>query len=229
MGLDAVELVMDVEDHFGITIQDSEAERIRTVGDLVALIHGRLAAAHESSCPTLRAFLRLRTTLRETIGDSTFRIRPRQPIAQRLTAPQRRALWKRLAALLGSPPRDLRRPRVLRRILAASLVAILAGAVMAAAAIDIRIMPLTLALAALCMLGLHIATVRFRTMPPREWETFGDVAAKIVGVTTATKRLQLRSVEDVLVELRPLIVKVLGVNGDEVVAGARFVEDLGLG
>jgi hypothetical protein len=229
MGLDAVELVMDVEDHFGITIQDCEAERARTVGDLVALIDGRLSAARETYCPTLPAFLKLRSTVRDAIGDSTFRIRPRQHIAQRLAAPQRRELWKRLSALLGSPPRGLRRPRALRRILAASLVAILAISVIAAVVLDIRILPLTLALAGLCILVLHIATVPFRSMPPHEWVTFGDVAAKIVGVTTATKQLQLRTADDILAELRPLIVNALGVNGDEVVSGARLVEDLGLG
>lgn len=229
MGLDFVELVMDVEDHFGILIKDSEAERVRTVGDLVALIDGRRSAAHEMYCPTLSAFLKLRSTVRDVIGDTTFRIRPRQHIAQRLTAPQRRELWKRLSALLDSPPRGLRRSRVLQRTLAALFVAILTISAIAAVAIDIRILPLTLALAGLCMLVLHIATVPFRTMPPYEWVTFGDVAAKIAGVTTATKQLQLRSADDILAELRPLIVNALGVNGDEVVSSARFVEDLGVG
>ncbi len=229
MGLDAVELVMDVEDHFGITIQDSEAERARTVGDLVALIHCRLSAAQETCCPTLPAFLKLRSAVRDAIGDSTFRIRPRQRITQRLSASQRRELWKRLPALLGSPPRSLRRPQALRRILVASLVATLIIAVSAAAAIDTRILPLTLALAGLWILVLRIATVPFSTIPPREWVTFGEVAAKIVGVTAATKQLHLRSADDILAELRPLIVNVLGVDGDEVVSSARFVEDFGVG
>ncbi len=35
--------------------------------------------------------------------------------------------------------------------------------------------------------------------------------------------------DDVLCELRPLIAEVLGVNGDEIVASARFIEDLGVG
>ena len=34
MGLDIVELVMEVEETFGIDIPDQDAERLRTVGDL---------------------------------------------------------------------------------------------------------------------------------------------------------------------------------------------------
>lgn len=133
MGLDGVALVIEVEDHFGITLQDSSAERILTVGDLVELIHGRLMAAQDSYCPTLSTFLKLR------------------------------------------------------------------------------------------------ATVRFRVTPPSGWETFGDVTIKIIGTTMATKQLNLRTIEDVFDELRPIIVETLGVDISEVVLTARFIEDLDVG
>lgn len=229
MGLDAVELVMDVEDHFGITMQYPEWERVRTVGDLVAIVHGRISAAHKMSCPTLPAFLKLRSTVRDAIGDHTFRIRPHQRIVQRLSAPQRRKLWERLPDLLGSSPRALRQSRLLRRVLAASSAATLAIAVIAAAVIDVRILPLTIVLAGLCIFLLCRATEPFRTMPPPEWETFGEVAVKIVGAASATKQLQLRSRDDVLKELRPLIASILQVEHDRIVSSARLVEDLGMG
>ena len=36
--LDAVEIIMDIEDEFGIEIDDTRAEGIATIGDLVAYI-----------------------------------------------------------------------------------------------------------------------------------------------------------------------------------------------
>lgn len=36
--LDVVEIVMDLEEEFGITIEDSDAEHIRTVGDAIEFL-----------------------------------------------------------------------------------------------------------------------------------------------------------------------------------------------
>jgi len=66
MGLDAVELVMDVEDRFGITITDAEATSIRTVGDLVELCRQRIVAIDATRCRSLPCFT--------TFGDITRRM-----------------------------------------------------------------------------------------------------------------------------------------------------------
>jgi acyl carrier protein len=43
MGLDIVELVMEVEHVFGIEIPDADAERLRTVGSMYAYLRERVA------------------------------------------------------------------------------------------------------------------------------------------------------------------------------------------
>lgn len=43
--LQAVTLVMDLEDEFGVVIEDEEIEKLRTVGDVLTIIHEKQAAA----------------------------------------------------------------------------------------------------------------------------------------------------------------------------------------
>jgi len=43
MGLDLVEMVMEVESEFGIEISEADAERLRTVGLLFDYVHARVA------------------------------------------------------------------------------------------------------------------------------------------------------------------------------------------
>ncbi len=40
--LDTVELIMEFEKEFGITIEDSEAEKIQTVGDVVTFLSDKV-------------------------------------------------------------------------------------------------------------------------------------------------------------------------------------------
>lgn len=41
--LDTVELIMDFEKEFGVTIPDEEAEKIKTVGDAIAFVEAHAA------------------------------------------------------------------------------------------------------------------------------------------------------------------------------------------
>lgn len=228
MGMDGVEIVMDVEDHFGISIQDSEAERVRSVGDLVALVHGRIVAARREYCPNLPAFLSLRRATRNILADDSARLRPRDAVATVLRPPQRRELWKQLSDLMGTPPRSLRRPTLLRRMLVTLSITILLLALILAFAIDLQTLPLTIIVAVGVIALLHFVTVPFRSIPPDGWATFGDITTKLAGVRVATKMIHLRNENEILNELRPLLVDVLGVDASEIVPSARFIEDLGM-
>lgn len=60
MGLDSVELVMDVEKTFGIEIPDSEAEKIFTVGDLHEAVWRRVTKSSTQTCKSQALFYELR-------------------------------------------------------------------------------------------------------------------------------------------------------------------------
>ena len=42
--MQAITLMMDLEDKFDVTVEDAELERLRTVGDVLALLDSKLSA-----------------------------------------------------------------------------------------------------------------------------------------------------------------------------------------
>ena len=48
MGLDSVEIIMDIEDRFGIEITDAEAARCWRVGDLLGCVMAKLETGQSS-------------------------------------------------------------------------------------------------------------------------------------------------------------------------------------
>lgn len=66
MGLDSVEIVMELEREFRIRVPDDEAERVRTVDDLVGLVVRALKASDD---PPVLENAHLRTIVFEKIRD----------------------------------------------------------------------------------------------------------------------------------------------------------------
>jgi hypothetical protein len=74
MGLDGVELVMSIEESFGITIADAEAEACVTPAAVIDLVFGKLRTSDERVCVSQRAFYLLRKGLTRTLGISRRKV-----------------------------------------------------------------------------------------------------------------------------------------------------------
>ena len=59
MGLEAVEFIIRIEQTFGIQIEDSEAENVRTIGELEQFIIRKLEAENRSSKGVYQAIIRV--------------------------------------------------------------------------------------------------------------------------------------------------------------------------
>ena len=80
MGLQLVELIMEFEDEFGISIPDDVAERLQTIEQTVEYIVGILGRRHCPTlglCPSARRFYELRRGLLETFNIPCVRYVPR--------------------------------------------------------------------------------------------------------------------------------------------------------
>jgi acyl carrier protein len=110
MGLDVVELIMDIEQHFGIRIPDADAERLYSVGDLYVYVLARTGrsdpVAFATPCPTSRAFYRVRRALTGELGVERSRVRPAVALRDLLPRETRPDGWSRLVAALRlqNPP-----------------------------------------------------------------------------------------------------------------------------
>jgi acyl carrier protein len=228
MGLDGVALVMAIEDKFGFTIPDDVNSEIRTVDDLVGFCLDRIHAADTVYCPSLSSFLSLRHLVRDIRNDPDLRLRPRDHVETVLDESDRKRLWQQLPELLKSHPRELRRPAWLRKTL---VVVVLSFPIALMAVFPWHVEILTLIWLAAIALGmiLNRLTIKMRTRTPDGYTTFGDITKRIVGVTVATNPPAKTDYDSVFSIIKEIIVDQLGVDDDEVVPTARFVQDLGLG
>lgn len=223
MGLDGVEILIEVEDRFGITIRDAEAQRICTVGDLLALINDRIAARAQLSCPGLGAFLEVRRLVRNFLSQPSLRLRPSTPIVFIVPAHRRSALWRIFSDRLGTSAPALRRPRPLRILLVVAACLVF-GLGISTALIDPAIVPLGIICALAVIITLQLITSPLRIEPPKTMDTLGDLSRRIIGLSMATG--SVTSAQEVLQCVQQIVASILGVNPEDVVPEARFIEDL---
>ncbi len=100
MGLDTLELILEIEAAFGIRIADEDAQSIRTVGELYGYVLEQLPDG-PGGCLSGAAFYRLRRGMCEALELPRGAVRPGTELEAALPRADRRRLWPRLSEALG--------------------------------------------------------------------------------------------------------------------------------
>jgi len=231
MGLDTVELVMDIEEAFDISILDNRASQMLTVGDVYEFILESTKDATLSSkrCITAAVFYELRRHSR-SIGFSVTEFRPRSKIDSVIPLIGRRSCWNALASKM-----DVRFPRLARPSWLSLLICTITTSVVfsifglyAKPSVAIGVAS-ALILGVVTMSILILLTKPFAIYPPSSCSTVRDFVTNIVAINyqTLAKRYSSRNPTDIWNVLQLIVAEQLGVDRSMVVPTARFVQDLG--
>jgi len=129
MGLDTVELIMAIEERFGIEIPDKEASEMRTVGDMQRFILSKVNVSDEKTCMTQQAFHLIRRTAISAFGVSRRTLKPDTLLDSFIPKKHRFENWVRFQSSLGV----MQMPGLVRPAIVVATLTLLVLAVLVAA------------------------------------------------------------------------------------------------
>ena len=106
MGLDSVELIMSIEDKFGISIPDAECEQIATVRQMVDSVFEKIKLTPNKKCLSQILFYRIRKAF-EQFGKHKRNITPNTKMSELLSKTNLKNDWTRLGIRIGLKIPDL--------------------------------------------------------------------------------------------------------------------------
>jgi hypothetical protein len=101
MGLDGVELVMKLEEAFGLAIPDEAAQEMITPRQTIDYIESRLVTARATHCLTQRVFYDLRRAIRSRLGQD-LAVRPGTKLSEIDNKRDWPDLWSRVRETVGT-------------------------------------------------------------------------------------------------------------------------------
>jgi len=124
MGLEAVEIVMQVEEGFGIAIKDSDAEKMVTPHDLIEQIMNQAGRTGRVPCLKQRAFHRIRASLMRRFGLKREQIRLETRLTEVVPRPARKNHFDEILKELGiNKSIELVRPDWMTQMIAITVMA----------------------------------------------------------------------------------------------------------
>ncbi len=222
MGLDSVELIMEVEDEFEIVIPDDEASQIQEVGALVECVVNKCERAPRLRCVSSHAFYRIRSTLVNLAGVSRRDVHPSSELAALVPVESRARVWRHLGDM-GLRLPALQRPETV--VTVATALVILVTAAFTVAGI-VLFGGITAGL--LAILSLSTATyLAYRLTSP--WaKSIPGSCSRIADAVHSTLHVPIAHLSrgEISYKVRLIIAEQLGLPLDTVTEDKHFVNDL---
>ncbi len=224
MGLAGVELVMEFEDEFDVTIVDEVAGSLQTIGDVARFVTWQMRSKWPKvSCPTGKTFYEIRRMLLERLPVKQREIRPSTRLDDLIPRRLRRRILKSLSKRSLWVP-DLQAPAVMKWIgLVSGLAACLTVGVLSTLAgqivggIVLGVITFFATWTASYLLSIPFA-VRF----PAGYETVGDLVRR----ATPNYDSQDEIDTNVLDRIRLIVSQQMGVPIEKLAAQTNFTHDL---
>jgi len=228
MGLDVVELVLEAEEAFKISLADDDMSRIVTAGDLHDAILRRLPEPKRTVCLTAIAFYGIRQTLIAVTGRDRREIRPSTKLADLLAPGIRKSAWRKMGRDLAVRMPSLDVP-------AWGVPLVIGCGIAAGIALGAALPPAFFFVAAIGAIVAIVVSARllfklFGTSLPRHMQTVGQVAAAVVAKNYAqlSEDRVSRDSEEVWQSLRILLAEQFGMDPEEITKQSRLADDLGV-
>ena len=220
MGLDLVEIVMSVEEHFGISIPDSSAEELTTVGKLHDNVMKAVQRVYpEDACMTSSVFYRIRRALMKNAGVRRKDVIPDIRLDVLLPAHTRRKIWDQLKQSTGLHLPQLERPKWVKVTIAVSAGAVLM--ILGLAQHPLFAWPAAL-LAGAWAMALIAATIPFMVCLPADTSTVRQLVYKLVPKQSTISDRAHWKPEVVWADIKQIVSNQLGVKPELITPEATW-------
>lgn len=217
--MDFIELVIAVEDAFGIEISAEDAAKMQTVGDLDSCVVRKTCMDSSAFCGTSRSFHLLRRKLLDVLPLARADIRPAASMDALLPCADRRAIWRKLR------DHDIMLPRLMLGRAAFGVTAVIVTVFTGMLAVLVSINTAVALLALLVPLA-YVLTRPLAVRIPFACQTFGDAALWIMPTKGASETPGSMSRSELTRKLDLVIANSLGLPLETIRSDSRLIEDI---
>lgn len=219
VGLDGIELIMAIEEAFGVTIEDSEVETLVTPAAVIDLVFGKLRTSDERVCVTQRAFYLIRKGLIRTLGVSRRSVTIHSEIRLLAKGKSEPQVWEDLQTAVGAR----RWPALARPGWLVACLWLLSASIFGVLLVHYHWLFAAAGAGVAAMIGSRL-TVRYRNRIPGPYSRVD----KLVPMA-ATSEVIVWTRDQVAAVVKKRVIEQLGLREKHYREEADFVKELGMG